>query len=287
LPICRTLLAIALIALPGLGVAPSIARPSGAPLGTTPAKRIVTLMPSFADDLYAIGSGGKLVAVSAYTEEPQAAKLPRVADATSVDVEAIVALHPDAVVGIPAQERLVEPLRRAGIHVVLLSDNTYASIFTNLRALGALSGHEPQAAAAIARLQRETARLHARVVAFARRPSVFVVLGTGPIWTAGAGSYIATLLDLAGGANAAGDLREPYGQYSAEALVRDQPDAIVADPSMHLDALLGREPWRSLRAVRLHHVYVSQRADDLERPGPAYVKGLQWLVDRLTPLATR
>lgn len=256
-------------------------------VGTLGATSIVTLMPSFADDLYAIGAGNAIVAVSAYTNEPQAAKLPRIGDVTSIDAEAIVALHPDVVVGIPAQDRLVQPLRRAGIHVVLLPDNTYASIFTNLRVLGALSGHESAAGAAIARLQEETARLHARAAAFARRPSVFVVLGTGPIWTAGEGSYIDTLVGLSGGVDAADDMHEAYGQYSAEALVRDQPDAIVADPGMHLEALLSREPWRSLRAVRLHHVYVSQRADDLERPGPAYVKGLQWLVDLLTPLATR
>ncbi len=35
----------------------------------------------------------------------------------------------------------------------------------------------------------------------------------------------------------------------------DQPDLLVADAATHLDAALDREPWRSLRAVRLHRVY--------------------------------
>jgi ABC-type Fe3+-hydroxamate transport system substrate-binding protein len=48
--------------------------------------------------------------------------------------------------------------------------------------------------------------------------------------------------------------------------------------------VLDREPWRSLRAVQLHHVY-SVDPDLLERPGPSYNDGLRWLVDRLTPLA--
>ena len=67
---------------------------------------------------------------------------------------------------------------------------------------------------------------------------------------------------------------------------RDQPDAIIADPSTQLESVLDREPWRSLRAVKLHHVY-SVNPDLIERPGPQYNDGLRWLIDRLTPLATK
>ena len=59
---------------------------------------------------------------------------------------------------------------------------------------------------------------------------------------------------------------------------------LVADAATNLDAVLDREPWHSLRAVRLRHVY-SVDPDLLERPGPSYNDGLRWLVDRLTPLA--
>jgi iron complex transport system substrate-binding protein len=248
--------------------------------------RVVALMPSFADDLYAIGAGGQLVAVSAYTDAPQAKGLPRVADASSVGVEAIVALRPSAVVGIPAQARFVEPLRRAHVPVYLLADDTYDEIFSNLRAAGALTGHRREADAEIARLQRETATLVERTAGFARHPSLFVVLGSGPIWTAGAGSYITKLIALAGGRNAAGDLRAAYGEYSAEALLRDQPDLLVTDPATHLEALADREPWRSLRAVRLHRVYAID-PDVLERPGPNYNEGIRRLLERIAPLAQR
>jgi cobalamin transport system substrate-binding protein len=248
--------------------------------------RVVVLVPSFADDCYAIGAGSQLVAVSAYTDAPPAKALPRVADASSVDAEAIVALKPTVVVGIPAQQRATDPLRRLHIPVVLLPDDTYEQIFINLGRLGQLTGRQSQAAATIARLQKETAILHARTHRFVRRPSVFVALGSGPIWTAGSGSYISTLIALAGGTNAASGLRAPYGEYSAEALLRDQPDAIVADPSTQLRSVLDREPWRSLRAVKLHHVYFVD-PDLIERPGPHYNDGLRWLLDRLTPLGTK
>ncbi len=194
------------------------------------------MVPSFADDCYAIGAGSQLVAVSAYTDAPQAKKLPRVADATSVDAEAIVALRPTVVVGIPAQERVTEPLRRLHVPVVLLPDDTYEQIFINLRKLGELTGHQRQAAATIEPSCRRRPRrcTRERNISYAG-PSVFIALGSGPIWTAGSGSYISTLIVLAGGTNAAADLHAAYGQYSAEALLRDQPDAIIADPSTQLN----------------------------------------------------
>ncbi len=247
-------------------------------------RRVVTLVPSFADDAYAVGAGSQLVAVSAYTDDPRAKNLPRVADASSVDSEAILTLRPSVVIGIPAQVRLTDPLRRAGEPVVLLADDSYASIFQNLEAIGRLTGRERQARAVIARLRRETAALESRAKRFARRPSVFVVLGSGPIWTAGAQSYISKLIVLAGGTNAASDLPAAYGQYSAEALLRRQPDALVADSTLNLHAVLDREPWRSLRAVRLNHVY-AVNPDLVERPGPAYNDGVRWLEERLVPLA--
>ena len=252
----------------------------------TPRVRIVALVPFVADDLYAIGAGSRLAAVSSFTDDPRARDLPRVADFTSVDAEKIVALHPDVAVGIPSQARLVDSLRRAGIGVVLLPDDGYDEIFKNLRAIGALCGRQKQAGATIARLARTTRTLHARTRAFARHPSVFVVLGNAPIWTAGSTSYIATLIGLAGGVNAAGDLHAAYGEYSAEALLRAQPDVLVADPAVHLGVEIDREPWRSLRAVRLGHVYTVNPAAIVMQPGPNYNEGLRWLVERLAPLAT-
>jgi iron complex transport system substrate-binding protein len=258
-------------------------------LAATPAphERIVALMPSLVEDFFAVGAGSQVVGVSVYSDSVAGAKgLPVVADFSSVDVERIVALRPDLVVGIPAQARLVEPLKRAGLTVVLLPDDTYGNIFTNITVAGDLSGHAEQAGALASRLAKQTAQLRARTQSFKRHPSVFVVLGTGPIWTAGRKSYIGTLIAMAGGRNAAADLDAAYGQYSAEALLRDQPDAIVTDPSVHLDAVLHSEPWRSLTAVQRGRIFTVNPAAMLERPGPHYNEGLRWLVERLTPLGT-
>ena len=256
--------------------------------GAPPAQRhFVALVPSLAEDFYAIGAGERVLAVSKFTDVAPPS-VPRVADFQSVDTERIVALHPDAVVAIPAQARLLEPLRHAGVPVITIRDDTYGDIFAGIRIIGSLAGRAEAARLLDARLHSNTERLVRRTASFRRRPTVFIALGTGPIWTVGPSSYLGELIRLAGGTDAA-RLASPWGEYSEEALVRANPDAIVADSDVHINAVLSQEPWRSLRAVRERHVFVitdSRVVNALERPGPRYNEGLRWLIERLTPLAT-
>jgi ABC-type Fe3+-hydroxamate transport system substrate-binding protein len=245
--------------------------------------RIVSLIPSLTEDLFAIGAGSQVVGASAFTDYPASASgLPVVATFSSVDTEKVIALHPDVIVGITAQAGVVRDLRRAGLAPFLLPDETYADIFGDLATLGRLSGHEVEAAALAKHLRERTAALVARVPP-GPRPRTFVVLGVAPIFTVGDRSYIARLIELAGGRNAAHDLPSAYAQYSAEALLALQPDVIVADKQSGILSVLDRAPWNALRAVREKRLYVLDDADLLERPGPRYVDGLAWLIARLHP----
>jgi iron complex transport system substrate-binding protein len=205
--------------------------------------------------------------------------LPTVATFTSIDAERIARLHPNLVVGITSQLALVGDLRRMGVRVELLRDDSFDDLFAAIARLGALSGHASQAAALCTRLRARTAALVSQVPR-GPRPSVCVVLNIAPIFTVGDGSYIAHLIALAGGRNASG-VNDAYPRYNAEALVARQPDILVADVQSGLAGALAAQPWQSLRAVRAGRVYVLGDADILERPGPRYNDGLAWLIARL------
>ena len=263
--------------------APHAAPQHGVP---QPARRIVSLMPSLTDDLCAIGAAKQIVAVSQFTDAPCARALPAVGNFSSVDTERIVQLHPDVVIGIPSQQAMTSGVRRAGIPTRFYKDDSLEDLYADIADLGKLSGREPQAAALVRSLKARTASLTSPL-RFARRPSVFFVEQALPIWTVGPQSYISRLIDLAGGRNAVRSLPQPYAQFSPEALVRLQPDAIVATNDAHLDAVLHREPWSSLSAVRSGHVFVLKDADILVRPGPRYNEGIAWLIARLRPIAAK
>ena len=243
-----------------------------------PAGRIVSLMTSLTEDLFALGVGARVVAVSEYTDYPPAAKrLPRVASLSTLDAERIVALHPDLIVAIPSQSALVAPLLRAKLPVEILRDDTLDDIFTTIRRLGTLTGRTAEATALEERMRAETMRLE-RIVDRSYSPRVFVVLDVAPIYTVGRHSYISTLIEMAGGRNAV-HIDAAYPRYSAEALLELQPDVIVADPLVGLRAVIEREPWHSLRAVKLGRLGYIDEPGILLHPSPRYNEGLRWLID--------
>ena len=255
--------------------------------GHAPARRIVSLIPSLTEDLFAVGAGDRVVGVSEYSDyPPQAKRLPVVSSFASIDAERIVALHPDVVVAIPSQQNLAGDIARAGIRVAFFRDDSLADVYANLHAIGELVGRTAQADAVIAHLRSQTQELKHSRPQRARRPSVFVVLGTAPIFTVGRGSYISSLLALAGAKNAAEDVRAPYARYSAEALVARQPDALIVDPDVRLNEVAAEPPWSALRAVREGRVFVLPDAAILERPGPRYNEGLAWLIATLARVPT-
>ena len=200
-------------------VAASVLAACAAPAHVDVPHRIVSLMPSLTEDLFAIGAGPLVVGVSEFTDfPPAAAKLPVVATFASADAERIVTLHPDVVVGITSQTAPAADVRKAGIRTVLLDDDGFDDIFRDIEALGLLTARDDDARALTDRLRARTTALMRGVHKRVRKLRVFIVLGIGPIFTVGESSYIGKLIALAGGTNAA-RMQDAYGAYSAEALL--------------------------------------------------------------------
>jgi iron complex transport system substrate-binding protein len=244
------------------------------------AKRIVSLIPSLTEDLFALGAGANVVGVSEYSDYPAAAKgLPHVASFTSVDAERIVALHPDLIIGDASQEALSQPLLRAKLRVELFHEDSVAEIYDVLRTLGRELGRESQANALVEQMRLTSARLM-QYVDRSHAPRVFVILDIAPIYTVGNRSYISKLIEMAGGRNAA-NLNDAYGQYSAEAILALQPDIIVVDPAVGFQSVENREPWRSLRAVQRGNIAMIPDPGILLHPSPRYNTGLKWLIEVL------
>ena len=90
-------------------------------------RRVVSLVPSVTETVFAIGAGDRLVGVSAFCDRPaEATRLPRAGSYLSPDIEAIVALKPDVVIGVPTPGNrvAVERLLSMGVNVVVVGEAT-------------------------------------------------------------------------------------------------------------------------------------------------------------------
>jgi iron complex transport system substrate-binding protein len=256
-----------------------------------PAQRVVSLAASNTEILYAVGAGAQVVGRDEASNYPEAAaSVPTVGGWGGFSNEAIVALKPDLVLagGITSPE-LVASLEQLGLTVYLLPNpTTLEELFTNLETVGALTGHDADAATLVASLKARVAAVDAKVATVTSRPTVFYEFdATDPTkpYTYGPGTFGDLLIQRAGGTNIGAQLPDPWAQISLEQLV-------VANPEMLLlgDAAYGETPekvsarpgWETLSAIKTGKVFPFN--DDLvSRPGPRLVDGLEALAKLLHP----
>ncbi|HVI97228.1 MAG TPA: helical backbone metal receptor [Anaeromyxobacter sp.] len=260
------------------------------PRPAAPPRRIVTLAPSLTDVVLGLGLRDRLVGVTHLDDAPEVAALPRVGGFLDPNPEAILALSPDLVLwvtdggALPAVRRLAE-LSAASRHpfpILALDVVSVADVLATPRVVGEALG-APDAGARLSReLEATIDGVRRRAERLPRRRALFVV-GREPLVVAGPGSFPDELLRIAGAENVVKGSR-PWPVYPLEKAVADDPDVVV-------DAAL-REPAEGIRrlaaipAVRRGAV-VRLPDDDLLRPGPRMVHGVEDLLVALHPEARR
>jgi iron complex transport system substrate-binding protein len=239
--------------------------------------RIVSLAPALTEDLFAIGAGNQVVGVDAYSNRPARARsLPRVGGMREVNAEAVLALRPDLVVGIPYEAAHLADVARGGVRTEVIRLDDLHDDLGAIERLGVLTGHADRARRIAARLRARLGAI-ARDVRRTRSLSAFVSLGS--MGTAGGGSYVDELLGLANLRNVAGGIRRPWLTFSPEQLLIAQPDLVIVPDR---GAALSGDPWQRLSAVRAGRV-LRVPEDDLLRPGPRVADVLADIVAGVRP----
>src|SRR3989441_8901345 len=166
---------------------------------TAPARRIVSLLPSFTELLFAIGAGDRLVGRTTWCDSPpEALGVPSVGDGMPPNVEAVAARHPDLAVLYRSGPNVTaaEQLERLGIRAVLFDLNRLEDLGPAARRLGVLTGRRSPADS----LARVMDSLASQPPAASPHSLVFIVWDNPPI-VIGAGSYLDRLASLAGTSN--------------------------------------------------------------------------------------
>ncbi len=267
-----------------------------------PALNIVTMQPNIAEMLCEIGAASHIAAVDKYTDyPPEMLRKPKIGDILTPDYEKIVSMQPDLIITSrgTAQE-VLQKLRDLGMQVLAVDPQTLEDVFSCMKMFGRLTGNAMVAADVVALLQwrRWGAVARARVaVAEKGRPRTVFVLSLDPLFVAGKGSFIASLIEDAGGeqviaARVAG-ADQPWPQVSKETVLAASPQVLIfssahaGDERAHspekLLAQLRKDPaWAQLPAVKDGRVYVID--DDLITiPGPRLLQALEQMVELLHP----
>lgn len=228
--------------------------------------RIVSLSPSVTEILYGIGAWPQVIAVSQYCTYPDDVKnKPRVNGWDKTNLEQVMALKPDFVIGVDAQQPfLQDKLNAMGVRSLFLKSLTLTDILAAIVEIGRATGHEKEGTDLAAKTKGEIDAVR-QAVGNGPRPKVLCVVDRVPgtirdLYTATRGSYLDELISIAGGESIAPEGDHGYGKITKEAVLTLNPEVII-DMVQGAKGRLGEDPvavWSELgevRAVREKRIY--------------------------------
>jgi len=252
-----------------------------------PARRVVSLAPSATEILFAVGLDAEVVGVTTFCDYPAQAKAKPKIGSSIPNLEAILGLKPDLIVG---NKDFVRPdvlakLEQLKIPVFILFPKTVEDILVHISTVGRLVGHDREARAVVQGLRDRLSEIRSRMAA-AKPVRVFYVVNSDPLISVGAGSFIHRMLELAGGENIVGQTAASYPKVSLEEVLRRDPEVLLF-PVGTSEGIPEAEQqrwrkWTALAAVahnRLHQV----KAELVNRPGPRVIDGIEALAKALHP----
>ena len=239
--------------------------------------RIVSLLPSATEIVYALGLGEKLVVVShdcdyplevrskpvlsqsiitselASREIDKAVKqrIHRGLSVYHIDAELLGRLKPTLIltqelceVCAPSYSEVLEAAKilDASPKIISLEPKRLGDILDNIQLVGELTAKQARAEALIAELQERIDKVAELAESAEHKPRVFCMEWLKPIYCAG--HWVPEMVELAGGEDWLGELGEPSYEIEWEEVLRYDPEIIVLMPC-------GFHPERTLQEIDL------------------------------------
>ena len=250
-----------------------------------PPQRVVCGTPAVAEIVYALGAGPRVVGVSDFTDfPPEAAAKPSIGGALSPNRERLLRLEPDLLLSQGKAEALADFAQSRRIAFLSPPLDTLADLRAAIAAFASALGAEDNGRALLAQMQTDFAALPSRPPL-----PVFIAVGHAPgdlagLMTAGPGTFLHELVELAGGRNVFGDVAILWPKISQESLVRRAPALVLDFQGMPLDA-----PRRAALAADWQRLgFAPQQIRILEedyllRPGPRAPQSAARIAQALSP----
>lgn len=247
--------------------------------------RIISLGPSITESLYLLGEEERIIAVTTYCSRPiEAREKEKIGTVRESNVEKIISLRPDLVIATSlTNPRVIEKLRKIGVSVVVFAEpKNYDELCEQFSELAVLVGKEGEAAQILREADRRISVIRGRVCGLGS-PTVFVHVGTKPLFAATGNTFINDFIVFAGGRNIACDAAS--GLYSREEVLKRNPEVILI-VTMGISGELEKTAWgkyKILNAVRNNRIYFID-SDKVCSPTPlGFAQTLEEIVIMLHP----
>ncbi len=250
----------------------------------SPAERIAALSPGATELTYAAGAGDKVVAVVSHSDYPPEAKeVASVGSHTRIDLETLVSLEPDLVIGWvtgnPAEQ--LETIEALGIPVFYIEPRDFEGVSTAIERLARLADTRSEGDRAARAFRDGMSELAARYDGVATVP-VFYQVWDEPLMTVNDAHLIGKVIELCGGRNVFGEQSRLVPRIDEESVLEADPEAIIAGGmgEENRDWLTHWTRYPDLRAVASDNLFFVPPSL-IQRPTPRLLEGARILCEKL------
>lgn len=251
-------------------------------------KRLISLSPAATEILFALGLDNQIVGDTTFCNYPQEAKkIPKIGTFSEPNIEKIVSLKPDILFATGLEQTpVVQRLRKLGFEVIVSDPKDIPGLFESIKEIAGITDKQKEAQILVDSMQQkiEGIKIKVKKIPPDRRPNVFIEIWYDPIMTAGPGSIIDEILNIAGGRNIAYDTPRAYSRFSSEVIIERDPDVIILGymtKANTKDTLSRRFGWNKIKAVKNKRVISSIDPDLIFRPSPRIVDGVEAIYKNL------
>jgi ABC-type Fe3+-hydroxamate transport system substrate-binding protein len=194
-----------------------------------PPQRVVSLVPSLTETLFALGLGESVVGVTDYCVHPADAvrDVPRVGGTKNPVLERIVGLEPDLVLANREENRKrdVERLEQSGLAVFVTYARSVREGTDEIGLLGRIGGREDAARDIQDSIEAAWARARGR--AQDPSPGVAALIWKQPFMAVGPDTFAHDLIGQCGGRNVFGSGERRYPRVDEAELLAARPDVVL------------------------------------------------------------
>ncbi len=250
-------------------------------------RRYISLTPATTEILFALGLNREIVGVSTFCNyPPEAGKKEKIGSFSDPNIEKIISLNPDIVfcTGLE-QATTVTKLRQLNLNVFVSDPSSIGELYQSISDIGDATNRVKEALTLVTNIKNQIRQIQQgqKLDIKVSKPKVFIEIWNEPLITAGKNSLVNELIETAGGINIAANTNKAYANFSAEQVIRKNPDCIIATYMSGINpgnVFKNRLGWSNIAAVKNNRIYCDINPDLLLRPGPRIVEGIKELHKR-------
>ncbi|MEF3281049.1 MAG: ABC transporter substrate-binding protein [Elusimicrobiota bacterium] len=230
-------------------------------------QKVVSLLPSYTEIIFALNAGDKLVGVTNFCNyPPEAQSIEKVGDYINPNIEKIYKLKPEIIFIGGWKNDFIKKIKELNAQIVVLNEEkNIDDIYKTIKTIAKYLNKEEEGVKLVSWMKKEIKNFNKSY------KKVYVEIDNGG-WSCGSDSFISDVISKSGGINIFNNVKKSYFKSNWEEVVKRDPQVVML-LNTDYDEFLKRPMIKNIRASKENKIFKlnNEERDILSRPSPRIV----------------